>query len=82
MGACIAANKLPGIRAGLCHDTYSAAQGVLHDDVNVLVLGARVIGPALAEGAGHARFLPLDSPTPNAHVRRLNKDQGSSKPAR
>ena len=49
VGACIAANKFPGVRAGLCHDTYSAAQGVRHDDMNVLCLGARVIGVALAE---------------------------------
>jgi ribose 5-phosphate isomerase B len=48
LGACVAANKLPGIRAALCHDSYSARQGVAHDDVNVLCLGARVIGPALA----------------------------------
>jgi len=48
VGACIAANKLKGIFAGLCHDTYSAAQGVMHDDMNVLCLGARVIGPELA----------------------------------
>jgi ribose 5-phosphate isomerase B len=48
IGACVAANKLPGIRAALCHDSYSARQGVTHDDVNVLCLGARVIGPALA----------------------------------
>ena len=48
VGACVAANKLPGIRAGLCHDTYSAHQGVEHDDINVLCLGARVIGVALA----------------------------------
>jgi ribose 5-phosphate isomerase B len=48
IGACVAANKLPGIRAALCHDSYSARQGVSHDDVNVLCLGARVIGPALA----------------------------------
>ena len=48
VGACVAANKLPGIRAGLCHDTYSARQGVEHDDMNVLCLGARVIGPELA----------------------------------
>lgn len=48
VGACVAANKLPGIRAGLCHDTYSAHQSVEHDDCNVLALGARVIGPALA----------------------------------
>ena len=48
VGASVAANKLPGIRAGLCHDTYSAHQGVEHDDMNVLVIGARVIGPELA----------------------------------
>lgn len=49
VGAAVAANKLPGIRAGLCHDTFSAHQGVEHDDMNVLALGARVIGPALAQ---------------------------------
>src|ERR1700730_18185449 len=49
VGASVAANKLRGIRAGLCHDTYSAHQGVEHDDMNVLVLGARVIGVALAQ---------------------------------
>ncbi len=48
VGACIAANKIAGVRAGLCHDTYSAHQGVEHDDMNILCLGARVIGPALA----------------------------------
>ncbi len=48
VGACIAANKVRGVFAGLCHDTYSAAQGVRHDDMNVLCLGARVIGPELA----------------------------------
>jgi RpiB/LacA/LacB family sugar-phosphate isomerase len=48
VGASVAANKIPGIRAGLCHDTYSAQQGVEHDDVNVLVLGGRVIGPDIA----------------------------------
>ena len=48
VGACVAANKIAGIRAGLCHDTYSAHQGVEHDDMNILCLGARVIGPALA----------------------------------
>jgi ribose 5-phosphate isomerase B len=72
VGACIAANKLPGIRAGLCHDTYSAAQGVLHDDVNVLVLGARVIGPALAE-ALVTSFLAARFTHAERHVRRLNK---------
>src|SRR5512140_2623217 len=48
VGACIAANKIKGVFAGLCHDTYSAAQGVEHDDMNVLCLGSRVIGTALA----------------------------------
>jgi ribose 5-phosphate isomerase B len=49
VGACIAANKLPGIRAAVCHDAYSAHQCVEHDDVNVLCLGAQIIGPSLAE---------------------------------
>jgi len=48
VGVCVAANKIPGIRAGMCHDTYSAHQGVEHDDMNVCVLGARIIGPAVA----------------------------------
>jgi ribose 5-phosphate isomerase B len=48
VGVCVAANKIPGIRAGMCHDTYSSHQGVEHDDMNVIVLGARIIGPALA----------------------------------
>ena len=48
VGVCVAANKIPGIRAGMCHDTYSAHQGVEHDDMNVVVFGARIIGSALA----------------------------------
>jgi ribose 5-phosphate isomerase B len=48
VGACIAANKMKGVYASICHDTYSAAQGVMHDDMNVLCLGGRVIGPELA----------------------------------
>lgn len=72
VGAAIAANKLPGIRAGLCHDTYSAAQGVLHDDVNVLVLGARVVGPALAEALVGA-FLAASFTGAERHLRRLAK---------
>lgn len=48
VGVCVASNKIPGIRAGMCHDTYSAHQGVEHDDMNVIVLGARIIGSALA----------------------------------
>jgi ribose 5-phosphate isomerase B len=48
VGVCVAANKIDGIRAGMCHDTYSAHQGVEHDDMNVLCLGSRIVGPALA----------------------------------
>jgi ribose 5-phosphate isomerase B len=48
VGACIAANKMKGVYASICHDTYSARQGVMHDDMNVLCLGGRVIGPELA----------------------------------
>jgi ribose 5-phosphate isomerase B len=48
VGGSVAANKMPGIRAAMCHDTYSAHQGVEHDDMNVLVLGSRIIGYALA----------------------------------
>jgi ribose 5-phosphate isomerase B len=49
IGACIAANKMKGVYASICHDTYSAAQGVMHDDMNVLCLGGRVIGPELVK---------------------------------
>jgi ribose 5-phosphate isomerase B len=49
VGACIAANKMKGVWASICHDTYSAAQGVMHDDMNVLCLGGRVIGPELTK---------------------------------
>ena len=48
VGVCVAANKMPGIRACVCHDSYSAHQGVEHDDMNVLVLGARIVGASLA----------------------------------
>src|ERR1700744_1481224 len=48
VGVCVASNKIPGIRAGMCHDTYSAHQGVEHDDMNVIVLGARIIGSSFA----------------------------------
>jgi len=53
VGVCVAANKISGIRAGICHDTYSAHQGVEHDDMNVLVLGARIVGSALASELAH-----------------------------
>jgi RpiB/LacA/LacB family sugar-phosphate isomerase len=72
VGASVAANKLKGIRAGLCHDTYSAHQGVEHDDMNVLVLGARVIGPALGRELA-AAFLNATFSGEERHVRRLNK---------
>jgi RpiB/LacA/LacB family sugar-phosphate isomerase len=72
VGASVAANKLKGIRAGLCHDTYSAHQGVEHDDMNVLVLGARVIGPALGRELA-AAFLHATFSGKERHVRRLNK---------
>jgi RpiB/LacA/LacB family sugar-phosphate isomerase len=72
VGASIAANKLPGIRAGLCHDTYSAHQGVEHDDMNVLVLGARVIGPELARELVHT-FLHATFSGEERHQRRLAK---------
>ncbi|TMA08351.1 MAG: ribose 5-phosphate isomerase B [Deltaproteobacteria bacterium] len=72
VGATVAANKIPGIRAGLCHDTYSAHQGVEHDDMNVLVLGARVIGPALAHELVRA-FLGATFSGEERHRRRLEK---------
>jgi len=72
VGASVAANKLPGIRAGLCHDTYSAHQGVEHDDMNVLVLGARVIGIELARELVRA-FLEARFTHEERHERRLEK---------
>jgi ribose 5-phosphate isomerase B len=72
VGAAVAANKIPGIRAGLCHDTYSAHQGVEHDDANVLVLGARVIGPELAKELC-VHFLGARFTNEDRHRRRLNK---------
>jgi ribose 5-phosphate isomerase B len=72
VGASVAANKVPGIRAGLCHDTYSAHQGVEHDDTNVLVLGARVIGVELARELVRA-FLGAVFSREARHVRRVGK---------
>jgi len=72
VGASVAANKVPGIRAGLCHDTYSAHQGVEHDDMNVLGLGARVIGVELARELVRA-FLGAVFTREPRHVRRLGK---------
>jgi ribose 5-phosphate isomerase B len=75
VGVSVAANKFKGIRAGLCHDHYSAHQGVEHDDMNVLVLGARIIGPMLAQDAVDA-FLKAKFSGEERHVRRLNKVKG------
>lgn len=72
VGASVAANKLEGIRAAVCHDSYSAHQGVEHDDMNVLVLGSRIIGVKLAEDVVRA-FLAARFTHEDRHVRRLNK---------
>jgi RpiB/LacA/LacB family sugar-phosphate isomerase len=72
IGASVAANKLVGVRAGLCHDTYSAHQGVEHDDMNVIVLGARVVGIAIAQELV-AAFVNAAFTNEERHVRRLNK---------
>lgn len=72
VGACIAANKIKGVRAGLAHDTYSGHQGVEHDDMNVLCLGSRVIGPAPALEIALA-FLNAKFTNEERHARRLKK---------
>jgi ribose 5-phosphate isomerase B len=72
VGATVAANKFKGIRAGLCHDTFSARQGVEDDDMNVLTMGARIIGPLLAIEIVQA-FLRASFSNAERHVRRLNK---------
>lgn len=72
IGASVAANKMVGIRAGICHDTYSGHQGVEHDDMNVLVMGSRVIGEKLAEDVVRA-FLQAKFTNEDRHVRRLAK---------
>ncbi len=72
VGACVAANKIPGIRAAICHDGYSAHQGVEHDDMNVLVLGSRVIGAELAKDLVRD-YLRANFSGEERHVRRLAK---------
>src|SRR5512136_907410 len=74
VGASVAANKIPGVRAGLCHDHYSAHQGVEHDDMNVLVLGGRIIGESLALELVSA-FLAAAFSAEERHQRRLDKDK-------
>jgi ribose 5-phosphate isomerase B len=91
VGVCVASNKIPGIRAGMCHDTYSAHQGVEHDDMNVLVVGARIIGASLAYELAHvfvgatfqgqeARFQRRFKKVLAIEARYLSGD-GSAKPA-
>ncbi|MBL0062624.1 MAG: ribose 5-phosphate isomerase B [bacterium] len=72
VGACVAANKIKGIRAGMCHDTFSARQGVDDDDMNTLCLGARIIGGELAREVVKA-FLNAKFSGLERHQRRLNK---------
>lgn len=72
VGACIAANKLRGVRACMCHDTYSAHQGVEHDHMNVLCLGGRIIGSALAAELVRA-FAGASFSNEERHLRRLDK---------
>src|SRR5512141_910880 len=72
VGACVAANKVPGVRAGLCHDNFSAHQGVEDDDMNVLCLGSRVVGPALAQELIET-FLAARFSGAERHRRRLTK---------
>ena len=91
VGVCVAANKIPGIRAGMCHDTYSAHQGVEHDDMNVCVLGARIIGSALAYEVVDRFIAAKFIATEERFVRRFNKvlaieskyqrEEGPAKPA-
>ncbi len=72
VGVSVAANKFKGIRAAMCHDHYSAHQGVEHDDMNILVLGARIIGPMMAQDVTQA-FLSAKFSNEPRHLRRLNK---------
>src|SRR5215468_9784315 len=81
VGASMAANRIPGIRAGLCHDTYSAHQGVEHDDMNVLVLGGRVVGVELARELINA-FLGATFTGEARYVRRLAKMTAIENPLR
>lgn len=75
VGASVAACKFPGIRAAVCHDTYSAHQGVEHDDMNVICLGERIIGEELAKEIVIA-FLSASFSGENRHIRRLDKIRG------
>jgi ribose 5-phosphate isomerase B len=81
VGVSVAASKVPGIRAAVCHDTYSAHQGVEHDDMNVLVLGARIIGVELALELVRT-FLEARFSGAERHVRRLGKVAAIERDAR
>ncbi|MGH9400298.1 MAG: ribose 5-phosphate isomerase B [Thermoanaerobaculia bacterium] len=81
VGASVAANKVPGVRSALCHDTFSARQGVEDDDLNVLCLGARVIGPELAAEVLRA-FVGARFSNAERHLRRLNKVKAIEEDAR
>jgi ribose 5-phosphate isomerase B len=72
VGASVAANKIPGIRAAVCHDTYSAHQGVEHDDMNVLCIGSEVVGAELC-GELVRTFLAARFDGGDRYVRRLEK---------
>jgi ribose 5-phosphate isomerase B len=72
VGGCVVVNKIPGIRSGLCHDTYSAHQGVEHDNMNLLCLGSRVVGKELAIELCRA-FLNAEFSNEERHKRRLGK---------
>lgn len=72
VGACIAANKFEGVYASVCHDTYSAHQGVEHDQMNVLCIGARIVGTAVAEELALTFLRALPS-TEERHLRRVGK---------
>ena len=72
VGASVCANKIPGVRAGLVQDHYSAHQGVEHDDMNILCVGGRVVGPMAAEDLVDG-FLAAEFSHGERHVRRLNK---------
>ena len=72
VGACVASNKIPGIRAGICHDIYSVHQGVEHDHMNVLILGARIIGIEVAKDLV-CSYVKAEQSQNERHLRRLRK---------
>jgi ribose 5-phosphate isomerase B len=73
VGVCVAVNKMPGIRAAVCHDTYSGHQGVQHDDMNVLVMGSRIVGLALAQEITTAYLEANFDTSEERFARRLDK---------